>query len=68
MSNEMMGENANANQTAQRRIIESLYSRQDEKLMDESVIHYVSLKNEKLANSLRNQLNVSCLLTLIIRT
>ena len=49
MSNEMNAD-ANANPSAQRRILEGLYSRQDEKIMDESVIHYVSLKNEKLGN------------------
>jgi hypothetical protein len=63
MSNEMNGggdgNGINNPSSAQRRILEGLYSKQDEKIMDESVIHYVSLKNEKLGNSLRNQLNVT---------
>jgi hypothetical protein len=50
------GENHDA---SQKRNLEGIFSKNDERIMDESVIQYISMKNEKLANNVRNQLNVS---------
>ena len=43
----------------QKRNLEGIYSKNDERIMDESVIQYIGMKNEKLANQVRSQLNVS---------
>ena len=42
----------------QKRNLEGIYSKNDERIMDESVIQYIGMKNEKLANQVRSQLNV----------
>ena len=44
---------------SQKRNLEGIFSKNDERIMDESVIQYISMKNDKLANTVRNQLNVS---------
>ena len=49
------GDNHDANH---KRNLEGIFSKHDEKIMDESVIAYIGMKNDKLAHTIRTQLNV----------